>query len=177
MNIFVTDVDPKQSAVAMDDKRLIKMILESAQLMSTVMHMRGATPTYRPTHKGHPCTIWVNQSRANYEWLLNHFVELSLEYTKRFGKIHKSYLLLEELTAGRHLVPSISHGPTPFANATKFKDEYDIIVAYRLAMVDKWLNDKRKPIWTNSQPPDWKERYEQILLQRTRAKENGIRIA
>lgn len=166
MNIFVTDRNPIISAEALDDKRVIKMILESAQIMSTVMHLReakNAFMVYKPTHKGHPCTIWTNENRKNYEWLLNHFVALSREYTKRFNKIHKSFMLLEELASGRHLLPDTEL--SPFTNATKFKNESDVIVAYRMALVDKWLNDKRPPTWTNSKAPQWKEQYEQLFLQ------------
>jgi len=139
--------------------------------MSTVMHIRESRNTfmvYRPTHKGHLCTIWANENRRNYEWLLNHFVALSNEYTKRFGKIHKSFMLLEELASGRHLLPDTTETVMSFTNATKFKTETDVFKAYKLALTDKWIKDKRKPTWTNSAPPTWKEEYEQLLLQTSR---------
>lgn len=41
MNIFATDPCPIKSAQFLDDKRVIKMILESAQMLCTALHQLG----------------------------------------------------------------------------------------------------------------------------------------
>ena len=46
---------------------------------------------YKMAHKNHPSTVWARRSANNYEWLYHHFVALSKEYTKRYGKEHLSY--------------------------------------------------------------------------------------
>jgi len=88
MNIFVTNPDPVLSAEALDLKRVIKMITESYQLMSTALHLNGLTPFYKPTHAGHPCTKWVAESATNYQWLLMHVDALCSIYTARYQKTH-----------------------------------------------------------------------------------------
>ena len=73
MNIFVTHLDPVKCAQNLDDKRVIKMILESAQMLSTSINVSGGKGPYKTTHVNHPCSVWVRSSNANYYWLLNHF--------------------------------------------------------------------------------------------------------
>lgn len=157
MNIFVTDTCPVESAVALDDKRVVKMALESAQMLSTALHLIEGTPVpppYRINHKNHPCTIWARTTKENYRWLLEHFVALCDEYTLRYGKVHASSLHLDTFKAALDFVQD---GPlTPFANCTIFKEETDTVKAYREFMIHKWKNlDSRKPTWKNRQSPLW----------------------
>jgi hypothetical protein len=113
MNIFYLDHNPKVAAQAMTDKHVVKMILESAQLLSTAHRVldgeaevqlskngrrltRYSHPTlddvlYKSTHINHPSGVWARESKANYLWLYKHFVELCLEYTARYHKVHASF--------------------------------------------------------------------------------------
>lgn len=162
MNIFHTDPCPRKSAQALCSKRVIKMILESAQMLSTALHEHGCDWTpYKPTHRNHPSNIWARQTRANYQWLLEHFQGLCEEYTHRYGKVHKSEQFLgvfEELSE------HIPEGElTPFANCSankdlgiSFKHLTDTCEAYRLYLNARWDNDKRKPEWGNRGKPDWR---------------------
>ena len=154
MNIFVSDPSARISAEALDDKRLIKMILESAQLMSTCMHVLGIPDApYKATHINHPCSVWVRQNKSNYVWLFDHFYYLLDEYTKRYGKIHKCEQYKNVF--GNTWMKMPKGDITPFVNCTNFKHIPDVHEAYRAALIDKWKNDKRAPKWTNSQPPHW----------------------
>jgi hypothetical protein len=98
MNIFYLDRNPNISAKAMTDKHVVKMILESAQLLSTAHHMLDTNETpkgiYKKTHVNHPSAIWVRESSENYKWLYNHFIALCDEYTERYGRVHKTDLEL-----------------------------------------------------------------------------------
>lgn len=87
MNIFVTSLCPIESARNLDDRRVVKMTLESAQLLSTYL---GGNP-YKITHARHPCTLWVSDHTSHAVWLYRHFLALSEEYTYRFDKTHRSY--------------------------------------------------------------------------------------
>lgn len=152
MNIFVTDTCPIKSAQALDDKRVIKMILESAQMLSTAIHMCGGTGPYKMTHVNHPCSVWARKSQANYYWLLNHFSALCDEYSTRYGKVHKCNNFYPDFSFGAHYIPE---GPlTDFANCTPHK-EMEVVAAYRQTMIEKWAVDKRKPSWKLRGQPIW----------------------
>ena len=146
MNIFYLHEDPHISAQAMTDKHVVKMILESAQLMCTAHHVLDEDNAihkdilYKPTHKNHPSAVWVRGSSQNYAWLYSHFIALSLEYTKRYNKVHKTYTLLFETLA--HTPVHIGHGKftqPPQAMPDIYKD-YDSVQAYRRY----YLNEKIK---------------------------------
>jgi hypothetical protein len=146
MNIFVTSSDPVACAKYLDDKRVNKMLLESVQLLSTTMHLTGLPGPYKPTHRNHPCTLWLLQSKANYQWLYNHAIALYNEYLARSGKYaHGCYQPLLACQYGDLSLPSI--GLTNFVNCTTYKDVDDVHLAYQLVLNDKWDNDKRTPTW------------------------------
>ena len=161
MNIFISDVDPIKSAINLDDKRVNKMILESAQMLCTALHLNNAShlAKYRITHANHPSNIWVREGRANYNWLLQHMKALADEYTYRTGKTHKTYRdLYEDLVKGSELIPD--KPLTPFANCAarqdmgiNYKHLEDVPMAYRLYLVDRWERDKLVPKWTNRSRP------------------------
>jgi hypothetical protein len=94
MNIFVLDLDPKLAAQAHYDKHVVKMALESAQILSTAINLNGGKGPYKSTHTKHPCVIWAAKTRQNYDWLWKLHNYLCLEYTHRFGKQHATYRLL-----------------------------------------------------------------------------------
>ena len=94
MNIFYLDKDPRKAAEYQYNKHVVKMILETAQILCTAHHCimgEDADVPYKSTHKNHPSTVWARRSANNYEWLYHHFVALSKEYKKRYNKTHLSY--------------------------------------------------------------------------------------
>lgn len=100
MNIFVVDYNPIVAARMLCDKHVVKMVLESAQILSTV---RGGP--YRSTHPNHPCVLWASANKTNYNWLVRHALELCNEYTSRYGKRHKSQDVIEQLSQCPDNVP------------------------------------------------------------------------
>jgi hypothetical protein len=117
MNIFVLDNDPIIAAQTQCDKHVVKMIVESAQMLSTAHRMCDGHKSKRPSKSGkrmvwyydlyegvddleaellyykavhhyHPCTVWTMESDTNYRWHYEHFIALCDEYTYRYGKIH-----------------------------------------------------------------------------------------
>jgi len=97
MNIFVLDKDPKKCAKYHNDKHVVKMILETAQLLCGVHHMVESKLDipYKLSHKNHPCSIWARECIENYIWLCDLGMELCKEYTYRYGKRHKSQDIIE----------------------------------------------------------------------------------
>jgi len=141
VNIFVTSEDPRISAINLDDKRVIKMVLESAQMLCTALHEHGAShlAQYKPTHKNHPSNVWCRETHINYGWLLMHFRALCDEYTFRTGKTHKSSLMYNDLVKGVSYIPK--GNITPYANCAarqdmgiSYKHLTDITKAYQLIL-------------------------------------------
>jgi hypothetical protein len=118
MNIFVLDLDPVLNAQYHVDKHIVKMPLESGLLLCSAHHIAGTDESiipYKLTHKSHPCSKWTRQSIYNYIWLCKLGMELCLEYTYRYGKIHACQKVVEWATNN---LPDISETKmTPFALA------------------------------------------------------------
>ena len=117
INIFYLSEDPIQCAKWMVDRHVIKMLVESAQLLSTAHRLLDGKEyvgesksgrkakrwslvdgrdevLYSATHTNHPSAVWVRQSVENYNWLVDHMFALGNEYTYRYGKKH---LTIEKL--------------------------------------------------------------------------------
>lgn len=93
MNIFYLSNVPEDCARQHVDKHVVKMILETAQLLSNAHHMLDGDqvikPIYKLTHKNHPSAVWVRASKSHYIWLWSLLKALCNEYTYRYEKIHK----------------------------------------------------------------------------------------
>ena len=105
MNIFRLDNDPFVAAYNQCNKHVVKMCLETAQLLSTahrVLDGEDANPDlYKATHKNHPSAVWARENSSNYLWLMQHFDALLLEYAFRYYKRHASSRLKHiEITIG-----------------------------------------------------------------------------
>lgn len=154
MNIFVLDLDPRQAAADQCDKHVVKMILETAQILSTVHHGYGSTAPYKATHRHHPSTRWAAASKANYDWLHAHLRALLAEYTDRYGKQHavETKGVVHALLAPPPGIPDV--GLTPFAQA--MPDEYrrpdDPVAAYRAYYQGAKADFAR---WKTGKVPGW----------------------
>ena len=163
MNIFVTSNCPRISAQALDNKRVVKMVLETAQLLSTAIFINSGITydnIYKPTHIKHPCTVWTALTLGNWDWVFQHFVALCEEYGFRYNKQHASEKILPYLLKHR---TDIKNGAiTAFANCTRsetmqidFKHIKDTCEAYKKYLIAKWDHDKSSPKWINRKPPLW----------------------
>lgn len=147
MNIFVLDEDPVLAAQYHCDKHVNKMILESAQMLSTVV---GAG--YKPTHQSHPCTLWVAESRSNAMWLVQLCEALNEEAAKRYSKTveHKSWTVIKKLFPLLRQLQGKQR--TAFAQAMPetFKKPGDAVEAYRA-----YYRSKPFVAWKLEQPYWW----------------------
>lgn len=144
MNIFVLDECPIQAATRQCDKHVVKMVVETAQMLCT-----AGTGAYKPTHAQHPCTVWAGRSARNWEWLVAHGLALCDEYSFRYGRRHKSQDVIESVLPPESFVDT---GLTPFALAMpdEFKKE-NAVESYRAyyhskASFAKWTK-RAAPVW------------------------------
>ena len=121
MNIFYLHHDPKLCAQYHVDKHVVKMILETAQLLSTAHWLSGGEGPYRATHKNHPSAIWTRSNKSNYIWLCKLGIELCKEYTYRYGKTHKTQQYLEWLSSHIPDIPNGEFTPPSLAMPDIFK--------------------------------------------------------
>lgn len=151
MNIFLLSWDVKKCAEYHCDKHVVKMILESAQLLCSPHWVLGGEAPYKLAHKNHPCSIWVRNSLSNYKYLCSLGLALCDEYTYRYGKRHKSQDIIEWCMGN---LPNIEDkGVT--APALAMPDQYkekDPINSYR----NYYIGDKSSfAHWKNRKIPEW----------------------
>ena len=163
MNIFVSHKCPTISAQNLPNILVNKMIIESAQLLSTAHHsLDGIQVGYKPTHSGHPSSKWCRSTSANYQWLYAHFKALCSEYTFRTGKVHKTSELLSVLDKLPCNIKKAELEPFAMCMGDEYKrlGIFDQTVAYQhylRAKFNEW-GCREKPIkvqWTNRNQPGW----------------------
>ena len=132
MNVFVTDPDPIKSAVNLPDKLIVKMPVESCQMMSIVLSdwypnypnlpllkVNGNFyKTEKGAHRNHPCTKWIGSDYRNFVWLVAHAMGLCLEYTKRYKKEHGCVIAI------RQIIASIEQAKNPASTITQYYEYY-----------------------------------------------------
>lgn len=178
MNIFYLDHDVRKCAEMHNDKHVVKMILEYAQLLSTAHRVldgiveSGLSKTgrkktiyrlpdgrdnilYGATHVNHPSAVWVRDSAFNYLWLHRLLQALCKEYTYRYGKVHKVERdgLMEALTKLPNNIDRsyVFTEPTP-AMPDDVKIKGDSISSYRNYYIK---NKTHLAKWKNRSVPQW----------------------
>ena len=162
MNIFYLDPNPEIAAQYHCDKHVVKQVLESAQLLCTTHHVvfpgsPWLNHMYKPFAPNHPCAKWVRESRDNYEWLYELYICLYNEYFHRFGKIHASYIKLDNYIK----VPPYGMIPRGFTQpaivtSAQFNWMNSPIDSYRAYYAVR-KNDMLK--YTKRKKPEWIEQY------------------
>ena len=161
MNIFTVHTNPKIAAQMLCDKHVVKMILESAQMLCTAVNEASGLPVtpYKSTHKNHPCTVWVGVSRYNALWLYDHMIALGEEYAYRYStketKTHATITKMQECNLLQLISVVLPHtDPTDFPQAMpdQYKVEGDSVAAYRA-----YYRGEKKELLSYSRrpPPDW----------------------
>ena len=130
MNIFVLHRDPSTAAAMMCDKHIIKMVLETNQMLCTVASAQGYQAPYKPTHATHPCTLWAAETMQNWNWLLQHSRALCSEYTRRYNRTHKSQAVTEWAEGLDIELPNMGQTPFRLAMPAKYQSE-DAVTSYR----------------------------------------------
>ena len=153
MNLFYLHRDPVEAARMQCDRHVVKMILETAQMLSTAhVELDGIQVAYKATHKNHPSTVWVRSSASAYEWAFTHMMALGDEYTRRYGKVHKT--IREHAKMLSMLPVNLDDCRLPFVDPPQcMYDECkrdDTVLAYQLyynAKADEWAAKGRPMTW------------------------------
>ena len=161
MNIFVTDSCPIQSARNLPDKHIVKMPLETCQMLAIIysdwyygvgkLYKSDGTP-YRTAHgafRNHPCTQWAAANQYNLAWLIAHGIALCNEYTARYNKRHTCYDPIIQAVAIYDLCfddsvsqsyRKVTHFTRAMPESIKFDTTIDTITAYKQYLNTKpWL--------------------------------------
>ena len=158
MNIFVTHPSPIQSARNLPDKHIVKMPLETCQMLAIIysdwyygvgkLYKSDGTP-YRTAHgafRKHPCTQWAAKNPYNLAWLIRHGYALCAEYTARYNKVHTC---LDVISQSERIYHKCFDEPLSYASQQvrsftrampeylKFDTTIDTITAYK-----RYLNTK-----------------------------------
>jgi hypothetical protein len=170
MNIFYLDRNAQKAAQAHVDKHVVKMPLETAQILCTALHSRalwtpaltGTTASkpltagdipYKPTHKNHPCMLWASESRANYDWLCQFGLAICAEYTHRYDKTHGCREVIKWCATGnsRLYIPDRGFTERPQCMPDEYKGE-NAVQAYR-----RYYCGEKDHIaeWSERNVPEW----------------------
>lgn len=180
MNVFVLDKNPVLAAKMHCDKHVPKMIVESAQMLSTAHRMLDGTVTKRPSksgkttvkyyelndnrenilykavHMNHPCTVWTRESAGNYDWHYRLFIALCDQFKVRYEKDHATDLLLRDLLKERPKNIPVTQ-MTPFPLAMKSEPQCmnpdDPVQSYRDFYQTKQSRFKME--WKKVPTPGW----------------------
>jgi hypothetical protein len=180
MNIFYLHEDPEICAQMHNDKHVVKMILEYAQLLSTAHRVidgveqqalsksgrkqkvwqlddERETNIYKASHINHPSAKWVRHSEQNYLWLFEMWVELLREYAHRYDKVHSSDRLVDYLAnAPKNIPKDVEWSPPWRAMPDEYKVDRSIedytVKSYRAYYLGAKVKMCR---WTNREMPQW----------------------
>lgn len=176
LNIFYIHTNPVIAAQQMVDRHVVKMILESAQLLSTahrvldgreiagksksgrnakrwVLNDARENVLYTATHINHPSAVWCRQSVENYTWLVEHMYALMDEYTYRYEKKHKcSGELSYMLQSPPENLETYDWTPMPSCMDVQYIISTDPVTNYR----NYYLHGKNSlHAWKKRNPPEW----------------------
>ncbi len=159
LNVFWLDEDPRLAARYHGDRHVNKMLLEAAQLLCTAARRHGYEDDnlYRATHRDHPVTEWVCESRANWLTLREHACALSEEFRDRFDKQddHASWTVIQSIDPDEIDFPPGEPTPRPQVMPEAYRIDGDSVAAYRAyyagekASWAEWKYTERPP-WLDS---------------------------
>lgn len=177
MNIFVLDTEPEKAAEMHMDKHVVKMCVEYAQILATAARLMGFPNNgYRDTHQNHPCVRWAAEDIRHWSWLHRLLCETAKEYTKRYGKTHKSYVdtqqWLQDPSVSVLRQSTLRRLPTPSSFVLAIPEELRGVTVragakLTVAMYREYYHTKRSfATWKKpGRVPAWWQTAEQLELE------------
>lgn len=175
MNVFFVDRCPYKAAQSLVDSHVVKMVVESAQLLSTAHRVLDGTPIsvlnengrrvkrwvlpddretvlYLATHQNHPSAVWSRANKYNYKWLYCHWLGLMQEYKHRYGKQHSCERMIFTLCK----VPN-NIADNPFTDPPPAMDKQYIISDNSIDNYRNYYNTGKRHLhkYTNRTVPPW----------------------
>jgi hypothetical protein len=177
MNIFRLDDDPIIAATMSIDRHSIKMCLETTQILHTSLRQHGfeASWMYKSFNPKHPSCLWASESRDNFKWLVAHGKALCAEYTKRYGKHHKCYPLIDRADCVSMSIPMGKETPMKLAMPDQFRTD-NPVHSYRLY----YAGSKFRIASWKTQIPYWWDEYRALVkkqnLEVINDKDDGVNV-
>lgn len=175
MNIFVTNDCPIQSAHDLCDQHVkSKMQIEGAIMLAHAFPQdilnHPSTPrtqagTPRKSGKGyakHQCSIWARETKANFEWLVEHTLEMFTERMYRWPTSveHFTKTFIVWCKQNIHNTTITKTALTPYAVAISVDSSCRKLPNFnQLSIIDQYRNyiihDKEFATWTQRKMPSW----------------------
>ena len=157
MQLFILDKNPTLASRYLSDCHVIKMCLETAQILSSVCFNRGISipkQCPKPYNPKHP-VIQAIKTPEQIQWVVSYNYDLHTEFLHRFGKPHAYFwnsILYCDLLGVQNKKTSCND------LACDFKDFYteksDIVKAhrqyykYKKSIIKNWKYTNRiEPVW------------------------------
>ena len=154
MNIFYINEDPIIAAQELCDDHIRKMQIESAQMLCTAHWEQGREAPYKRAHLNHPSTKWTRESIQHYRWLVRHGLEVCNEFTKRYGKYHKTQDVMEWCQNNEPNIPDNGFTPPPQCMPDEYKNN-DTIEAYKTFYIEDKIKIKKLNYNKLNNTPEW----------------------
>lgn len=161
MNVFACDSDPVLAARFLADRHVVKMTIETAQILSTVAATLGLPHTYKPTHRHHPVVVAATENPAYLAWVVVHGKALAGEYRHRYGKTGKVHASEEHILGAAEILSHIWTSVNldlvgaPLCMPDEHRSD-DVVASYRSYLKVKYSNWGTMARWTDRPVPSWK---------------------
>lgn len=151
MNIFLPYPDNIDKSIrCLDDRRLMKQILECQTIVDVY---NGAKP-----YSNHPIVKHYSDSIRQIKFVRYYGFKCCKEFEFRFGKKHaysEKFPRVAYFLGTPQFVPLYLEGSKP--NQLIEKDPRWVGDMFQEKLIQKWLNDKYTPTWTNRPIPKFFE--------------------
>lgn len=152
MNIFYVHPEPVVAATMLHDKHVVKMVLETTQILCAVHHRYGAEAPYRATHMNHPSVLWAGDTVQQYGWTWKHGIALANEYRARYGRQHACAAILDGLQRPPTGLHTAGWVQPPQCMPDEFVTPGDAIAGYRKYYLARKVDQSK---WTRRDVPDF----------------------
>lgn len=157
MNLFLPEKTVNDSVRALDDRRLIKQILECKTIIDVAIENKKLLHE-KPKYIGYAKHPVVDYYKDYDCYVAMYGIKACYEYSFRFNKKHKlqEYFFKHGIM---YLFPRMI--PKPFYcegskdSPNAIRTTENTVELFRQKLCKKWDNDKYPPKWTNRQPPEW----------------------
>lgn len=165
MNIFMPETSVTRSVAVLDDKRLIKQILECYQIIK--INDRVLAGEEKVGYRNHPVVKFYRDKR---DFLIYYGICACGEYYWRFCKEHKydeffneEFVKLNKYDIKYNILYCEKRETGLYEETVEYEyndSSQDTLIdnvhlKFRQKLINKWKTDKCPPKWTNEERPGW----------------------
>lgn len=145
MNLFMPTYSIYSSVMCLDDKRLLKQILECKTIYNVYNRLSTG-------YSHHPVVKHYTQDTDHFNFAMYYAAQCCVEYTYRFSKFHRYHELFMMITQNakfKNLDPIYVEG------ARSTTDPKEVVESFKVKLNKKWSISKTPPKWTRRSPPSF----------------------